>query len=434
MSYAEILIRSNEFNRRLADWRGEWISAARPNQLEPASEHWDTWLILAGRGYGKTRTGAQTAAYWGLKARGQRIAVIGPTQGDVRSVCFEGKSSGLQDVVPSYFIKSYSSSTLEMELINGSILVGKSAEKPDRLRGPQWHGGWGDEVASWGAAAGGVKNEGKRLTETWDNYQYGLRLGKRPRTILTTTPRPIDFIRNAVKDNTVHVTVRPTFDNEANLAPSAVAKLKRVYGNTRKGQQELYGAILSENDNALWKVLQLEELRISDIPDGVEIVQTAVAVDPAVTKTDESDETGIVVVGLGDNGHCYVLADFSGSYSPAEWAKVVLVAYERFEANCVIAETNQGGDLVEFTLKSFARDKVFYLKKVHAKRGKYLRAEPIAALYEQGLVHHVGGFNKLEQQMVNFAGSTGEDSPDRLDALVYAVGHLALGTDAHAFW
>lgn len=430
---------SSQYTRELAHWRLRWLTSARPEQLLPPGD-WLTWLILSGRGWGKTRTGAEHIGYLAAKHPGTRWAVVGPTQNDVRSVCFEGES-GLLKVIPPYFVRQpngYNSTDLEIELINGSLIIGKSAEKPDRLRGPQFHGAWCDELASWGAAAVGVgkkKNEAKRLKDTWDNLTFGLRLGQRPRTIITTTPRPLDFLRAMLKDATCKVTKRPTFDNAANLAATAIETFKRVYEGTRKGQQELHGEILDSNENALWKPDQLEQLRVDAVPDGVTFLAIVLAVDPAVTSDEEeSDETGIIAAALGDDGIIYVLHDLSGIYSPRTWARLVLKTYERLQADCVVSETNQGGDLLEANLRAEADGHPFAYKGVHAKRGKYLRAEPIAAYYEKRKVRHVGHFQKLEKQMCDFVGSTADGSPDRLDALVYAVGELMQRTVRHAFW
>ena len=207
-----------------------------------------------------------------------------------------------------------------------------------------------------------------------------------------------------------------------------------IYEGTRKGLQELYAQILDNSEAALWKWTTLEKCRKPDEPDRSFFTRIVIAVDPAVTTEEDSDETGIVIAGLGEDGQVYVLEDLSGHWTPLEWAKLVLGAYSRWQADAVIAETNQGGDLVEANLSAHAEDEFFSFKGVYAKRGKYLRAEPVAAYYEKGKVHHVGRFDKLEKQMTDFVGSTTRGSPDRLDALVYAVGELMLGSFKHAFW
>lgn len=435
----EQLEAANQYSLQLAAWRLRWINEARPKQVLPAGD-WDYWLILAGRGFGKTRVGAEETGFYAASSPGVRCAVVAPTQHDCRSVCFEGES-GLLNVIPAYFIRNYNSTDLELELTNGSLIAGKSAEKPDRLRGPQWHWAWCDEIASWGAViagAGRKKKEAKRLQDTWDNLLFGLRLGKHPRVVITTTPRPLDFLRSLVKDAKCKVTEGNTFENWKNLAPSALATFRRIYEGTRKGMQELYAKILDTNENALWKPDQLEACRVKEIPDGVMLLYVVTGVDPAVTSEEDSDETGVVTAGVGDDGYIYVMSDDSLKASPRTWGKTVLSTYERFEANTIVGETNQGGDLVESNLRSVAMDgdKIihFSYKGVHAKRGKYLRAEPIAAYYEKGKVRHVGKFRKLEKQMCDFTGSTADGSPDRLDALVYAVGECMQRTVPHAFW
>lgn len=417
--YRRIISRASARTAALVKWRAGWIATARPKQLPPAGA-WDTWNVLAGRGFGKTRIGAEDIGYYAAAHPNVRCAVVAPTQSDVRSVCFEGES-GLLSIIPSRFISSYNSQQLEIWLDNGSLIAGKSAEKPDRLRGPQWHRAWFDELAAC-----------LRLQETWDNLQLGLRLGTDPRTIITTTPRPIDFLRKAVKDPRVVTTTGSTFENSANLAASALAKYREVYGSTRKGQQELYAKILDSSDSALWKWSLIEKVRSAERP--ASFVRIVIAVDPAVTSEDESDETGIIVVGLDENGTVWVLEDLSGRYAPREWASLVWLAYQRLDADAIVAEVNQGGDLVESNVAAVVDDGFFNFKSVRAKRGKYLRAEPVAAYYERGKVRHAGHFPELERQMAEFVGSTSAKSPDRLDALVYGVGELALGSVQHAFW
>jgi len=407
--------------RQLVRWRAEWIDTARSNQLAPPGE-WDDWLVLAGRGFGKTRMGAEEMGYQACARPGTRWAAVAPTQNDCRTVMFEGES-GLLNVIPGMFIKKFRADVLELELYNNSIIYGKSAEKPDRLRGPQYHGAWCDEIASW-----------QRLQDTFDNLKFGLRLGEHPKTIITTTPRPIPFLKDMLRrcegGNPRVVTSRgSTFENADNLAPSALRAFKEVYEGTRKGQQELYAEILDTNDNALWKPSQLDLCEVDEHP---EFVRFVVAVDPAVTTEDGSDETGIIGAGLGVDGLVYVCDDLSGHMTPHEWGRTVCSLYNRRQADKVIAETNQGGDLVVENINVV--DASVPVKKVHAKRGKYLRAEPVAAYYEKGKVRHVGRHHKLESQMLNYTGSTVQKSPDRLDALVYAIGELMQGTVGHDFW
>lgn len=434
MTLPSELTASNSYENALIEWRASWLADARPEQIAPPGD-WLTWLILSGRGWGKTRTGGEDTLWNALSIPKSRWAIVAPTNNDCRRVCFEGES-GILEKCPKYFRrkKDWRRDELELTLPNGSKLIGYSAEKPDRLRGPQHHGAWCDELASWGAVIrDGKKSEGQRLKETWDMLKFGLRLGVKPRVIITTTPRPIKFLRDLVKNPRAYVTTGSTFDNEKNLAGSALDEFREVYEGTRLGRQELYGDILSENENALWRAHQFEALgfRVGEYP---ELVRIVIAVDPAVTDADGSDETGIIAAGIDENRHVYLLADESGKYSPLQWAKKVLHLYERFDADCVTAETNQGGDLVESNLRAHAGEQFFRFKGVHAKRGKYLRAEPVAAYYEKGKVHHVGKYETLESQMTDFTGSLTNGSPDRLDAAVYAVTELMLGTVNHAFF
>lgn len=413
-----------------------WLNDARPEQVPPPGD-WDSWVILSGRGWGKTRVGAESTNYSGLSIPKSRWAVVAPTHNDCRRVCFEGES-GILNRLPQWFRdrSKFDRSNLELTLPNGSMLIGYSAEKPDRLRGPQHHGAWCDELSSWGAKIeNGKAAQGPRLKETWDMLEFGLRLGDHPRIIITTTPRPIKFLRNLVKNPRAHKTIGSTFDNAANLAASALRKFRDVYEGTRLGAQELHGAILSENENALWKASQFEAegFRVDEMPREV-YSRIVVAIDPAVTSVDASDETGIVVAGVLDSGDVDIIGDFSGKYRPLEWARLALGLYQRYEADCIVGETNQGGDLIESNLRALAEGTFFRFKGVHAKRGKYLRAEPVAAFYEKRRVRHCGKLYKLEEQMTEFVGSSSGESPDRLDAAVYAVTELMLGTVNHAFY
>lgn len=422
---------SNEYSRRLGAWRAEWLFRARPKQIAPRGD-WDVWNIIAGRGFGKTRIGAEESGFFATANPNTRIAVISPTQKDVRTVCFEGES-GLIARIPHYFIKNWNKSDLELTLINGSMLFGYSAEKPDRLRGPQFHQAWCDETAAWGASAVADGGEQQRLEETWSNLLFALRLGDRPRIISTTTPRPLEFLRKLRNAKKVVTTCGSTFENEANLAASAVRLMRETYEGTRKGRQELHAEILDNVEGALWSLDMLcgDKFRPDDLP---EMLSVVVGVDPAVTSASDSDEWGIVVAGLGEDGFIYVIADYSGQYSPRQAARIILTAYERHGANAVVGETNQGGDLVEGIIRAEDEDANFNFEGVHAKRGKYLRAEPVAAYYEKKKVRHYGRFEKLEKQMLEFVGSTKSGSPDRLDAVVYAIGRLMAGSNHHVFW
>ena len=393
--------------------RTDWLETARDKQLQPKTDHY-IWMILAGRGWGKTRTGAQDIVLYALRNPNSQCAVVAPTAGDLRRVCFGG-NSGILSIVPKecYLVspdqKGYSSSTTEMRLYNGSKITGYAASEPDRLRGPQFHRAWCDEVAAW------------RYPEAFDQLMFGLRLGEKPQCIITTTPKPSKLIKDLFSRKDTFVTSGNTFENEENLADSALAMLKEKYEGTTLGRQELYAEIIEDLDGALWTSKLIDESRL---PDGTEksLKQIIVAIDPAVTNNEDSDETGIVVVGKDHNNEYYVLEDATGKYSPDQWAKKAINCFYDWNADRIVAEVNNGGDLVERLLRGM--DLNIPYRSVRATRGKLVRAEPIAALYEQRRVHHIGYFPELESQMCSYMGET-KPSPDRLDALVWGLSELS---------
>jgi predicted phage terminase large subunit-like protein len=385
----------------------DWRSMARPEQLPPPGD-WSTWLILAGRGAGKTRTGAEWVRSLAEAARVPRIALVGPTAADVRDTMVEGES-GLLAIAPNSNRPTYEPSKRRLTWPNGVQATLFSSEEPDRLRGPQHGAGWLDELCSW-----------RNVQETWDNLQFGLRLGKRPRQVITTTPKPIKLLKELVKRDGQDVVVGRgrTADNAANLAPSFLSQIVSRNEGTRLGRQELNAEILEDVQGALWTRDLIEEGRRDRAPTMRRIV---VAIDPAVSVSESSDETGIVVAGLGADDHGYVLEDASGKYSPIEWARRAVALYRKHGADRVVAEANQGGLMVETTIRTV--DANISFKGVHASRGKITRAEPIAALFEQSRIHMVGTFPELEDQLCTYeAGSPG--SPDRLDAAIYALTEL----------
>jgi phage terminase large subunit-like protein len=346
---------------------------------------------------------------------GTRWAIVAATYGDARDTCVEGES-GLLSVLNRYrVVGNYNRSIGEVTLTNGSRIKLFSADEPERLRGPQHHGAWCDELAAW------------RYPETWDQLQFGLRLGTAPRVVITTTPKPTPLVRGLSERDDVQVTRGSTFDNAQNLSPAALAQLRARYEGTRLGRQELEGELLTDVEGSLWNAADIDDHRVSEAP---ELVRIVVAVDPAVSSGPDSDETGIVVVGKGSDGHAYVLADRSCRDTPSGWAHRAVHAFEEFgEIGTIVGEKNQGGDLIETTIRS-VRPTVPY-KGITAKVGKRLRAEPIAALYEQGRVHHVGTYRELEDQMTTWLPDSGV-SPDRLDALVHAVAELGLAKGSAA--
>lgn len=426
-----------------------WEFWSRPEQREPDGE-WRTWLLLAGRGGGKTRTAAETVRKKVKEGKARRIALVGRTVADVREVMIEG-SSGILAVSPPSERPHYEPSKRRLTWPNGAIGTTYSADVPDLLRGPEHDFAWADELAAWANP------------EAWSNLEFGLRIGD-PRVIVSTTPRPTTIIRQIIADATTRVTRWSTYANRANLAGAWLAKTLTKYEGTRLGRQELHADVLSDAPGALWKLDQIDQLRIRwpsvvDKTTGLfrlatplEIIQilklrvVVIAVDPAVTSGEDANETGIIVAGLGEDGHGYVLEDLSGQWTPGEWGAKVVDAYIRWDANRVVAEVNQGGDLVESNVLTALRDAReagkkgtdgLKVTKVHAAKGKRTRAEPIAALDEQKKIHHVGVYAKLEDQMTTWEPDlvTGlgpkkkilhSDSPDRVDARVWAFTDLMI--------
>ena len=378
---------------------------ARPNQIPPESSDWATWVALAGRGWGKTRTASEWLAWQASMNPNTRWAIVAPTFSDARDTCAEGPS-GIVTVLREYeTLKDYNRSMGEIILTNKSRIKLFSAEEPDRLRGPNFHGGWFDELAA-------------QNPDAWDQYKFALRLGAHPQTVITTTPRPTKIIK-ALLDRDDTVVVRgSTFDNANNLSPTALAELRLRYEGTRLGRQELYGEVIDDVEGALWSRDIIEAGRVTEFPP---LVRLVVGVDPAVTSGENSDSTGIIVAGVSSDGHYYVLEDCTMKGSPDQWARIAVDAYHRHGADRIIGETNNGGDMIELLLRQV--DPTVSFRKVTATRGKLVRAEPIASLYEQHRAHHVGGFPELEDQLCSYTIDS-KDSPDRMDALVWALHEL----------
>ena len=397
--------------RELAAVAYDWSLWARPEQTMPRDADWRVWLIMGGRGFGKTRTGAEAVrSLVKTTGRGGRIALIAPTSADGRDVMVEGES-GIMNVFPPNERPVYEPSKRRLTFRNGCAATLFSAEEPERLRGPQHHHAWCDECA--------VYPDPKLL---WSNLKFGLRLGENPRIIATTTPQAGNKeLRELIADSATRVSRGSTFDNRANLPAAILADFERVYGGTRIGRQELEGELLAEAEGALWRYQQIEALRVRTAP---EFVRVVVAIDPSVTSGPDSDEVGIIAAGLGVDGHGYVLRDLSGRMSPDDWAQRAVAGYDSLDADKVIAEANNGGDLIASVIRTVRPSIPF--EKVHASRGKLTRAEPVAALYEQGKVHHVGAaFADLETEMTNYAPGVTK-SPNRMDALVWAISFLML--------
>lgn len=388
----------------------KWRKTARPEQKTPEDDAWHIWLILAGRGWGKTRTGAEDIAAFALWNGGVRIAIVAPTFADARDVCVEGES-GLLSVLPRDSVQSWRRSMGDLRLTNGSRIKLFSADRPDRLRGPQHHRAWCDELAAW------------PNRDAFDQLRFGMRLGKTPQIVVTTTPRNTPLIRELLKqkNNGIFVTHGKTLDNRDNLPPRVLDQLIERYGGTRIGRQELDAELLDDTEGALWTRQTIDANRVLHAP---ELARIVVAIDPAMSSNAGSDETGIVAVGRDKDNIIYVLADWSCRDKPDAWAKRAVTLYEERRAHVIVAEVNAGGEMVERILRQ--SDARVAFKAVHASRNKVERALPIAALYEQGKVKHVGSLPKLEDQMCRFTmNGFAEGSPDRVDALVWAVTELS---------
>jgi phage terminase large subunit-like protein len=393
----------------LYDWRG---FNARPEQIAPDGD-WSIWLALAGRGWGKTRAGAE----W-IKEReasgARRIALIGETAADTRDVMVEGPS-GLLSIYPDGEKPIYEPSKRRVTWPSGAVATLFNATEPNQLRGPQFDTAWCDELAKW-----------RYARETWDQLQFGLRLGDDPRQIVTTTPRPIEVVKSilAGKEGSVSVTTGSTMENRSNLAANFLAHIQERYAGTRLGRQELDAELLGDLPGALWSMAGIDAYRLRDAPVMGRVV---VSVDPAVTNTENSDEHGIIVAGMAEDQRGILLEDASINGSPMDWAKRAVSLYRSWDADGIVIEVNQGGDMVAQTLRTVDPD--VNIIEVRASRGKHVRAEPIAALYEQGRVAHVGGFPELETQMTQMTttGFEGDGSPDRVDALVWAFTELFPG-------
>lgn len=421
----------------------DWKAWARTDQMLPEGD-WSTWLILAGRGWGKTKTGAETVRGWACGntplSRGmyRRIALVAETAADCRDVLVEG-DSGILNCHPKEFRPTYEPSKRRLTWPNGTIATLYNATEPDQLRGPQHDAAWCDELAKWAYAR-----------ETWDQLQFGLRLGSNPRAIVTTTPRPIPVLREIINDLSTFKTYGKTMDNKGNLAKKFIDKIHKKFSGTRLGRQELDAEMLDDLPGALWTRAMFDppegsayrgRVLARDLP---ELVRIVVAVDPSGVKeaSDEGDTIGIIVAGIDSYDHGYVLADRSIKGGPAVWGRAVAQAYYDFKADRIVAEANFGGAMVEHVIRTVDED--LPVTMVHASRGKVVRAEPVSALYEQGRVSHVRGadnrnieygLESLEDQMclVGPKGYEGDGSPDRMDAAVWAITELMLDDESEGW-
>ena len=393
--------------REASNLRYDWGFWGRPNQHTPVVP-FTFWLILAGRGFGKTRTGAEWVRQ--QVRRFPLVNLIGATLDDARDIMIEGESGILaicpDDERPKYVDR-------ELRWPNGAKSLIFTADEPERLRGKQHMKLWTDEVGAW------------RYPESWDQAMFGLRLGAQPQACITTTPRPIKILKDLIANPRTIITTGSTYENRENLAASFFADIITKYEGTRLGRQELNAEMLDDMPGALWNRKRIDELRVKEAP---ELCRSCVAIDPAVSTKEDSDETGIIVAGKTTTNHAYILGDYSGVYTPQGWGEMAVRQFHAYKCDFIIAEANNGGDLVESNIR--AVDPNVPVKLVHASKGKFVRAEPAAALAEQGRYHHVGNFDKLEDQMVGFTVDFDRKkagySPDRMDAMVWGATELIL--------
>lgn len=392
----------------LDTYKYRWSLHAREKQRLPEG-NWQVWLMNAGRGFGKTRTGAETVRIW--KDKYPIIHLVGATSADVRDIMVDGES-GLTAITPEWEEMVYTPSKRRITWGNGSRALLFSADEPDRLRGPQCHKAWADELAAW------------RYPEAWDQLNMGLRLGDNPQVVVTTTPRPTKIIKELITSSNTHVTSGTSYENRDNLSNNFFDFIIKKYEGTRMGRQELEAELLEDVEGALWNNSMIERNRVKKLP---ELIRIVIAIDPGGRAKDDADETGIMALGLGKDGYGYVLADYSGIYTPDQWARKAVYAYEYYQADRMIAEVNQGWDLVQANVRTVSPNVSF--REIVAYKGKYLRAEPVAALSEQNRIKFHGAFAKLEDELTTWDATTGARSPNRLDAMVYGFTELMIKND-----
>jgi phage terminase large subunit-like protein len=392
-----------------------WWTVAREEQLPPECLWKDKliWLVLAGRGWGKTRTGSEWVRSIQAELPQSRGAIIAKDPGEARDVMIEGVS-GIMACSSKFDRPVWNPSLKRLTWPNGTQAGIFSSEDYDELRGPQHHWAWCDELPKW-----------RNAEQTWEQIQFGLRLGNRPRVCITSTPRPIKVLRQILKDPLTHVTKGSTYDNISNLSPMYRSIIAR-YEGTRLGRQELAAEVLDDVPGALWTYSMIDASRISEAPLNSDLARVVVGVDPTVGDGgEEGDECGIIVAARDSEGHGYVLADRTIRGRPEVWAKRAVDAYHEFEADRIVPEGNNGGKMIESTLRQY--DSTVPVKIVQASRGKITRAEPISLLYERGLISHVGSWPELEDQMCTYSAEDirgKQNSPDRMDALVWAFTEL----------
>ena len=383
-----------------------WLNARR-EQLPPEG-NWLIWIIMAGRGFGKTYAGANWLIEGHLNGTLINSGIVAATATDLRRYCIDGPS-GVIAQAPEYFKPKHVPSKVKLEWPNGTITDLFSSEKPARIRGPNLDGVWCDELSWW-----------MRVEECWDNLDFSLRFGKNPQRVITMTPRPIKLVRQIIKEDDVVITRGVTSDNAANLAASFLQRIQKKHGGTRLGRQELSGELLEDAEGALWKMDQLDQIRTYDDPP--KLTRTVVALDPSASSGEDADEAGIVVSGKDKQNRGHVIADHSLRGTPNEWGRKAIWAYHEYNANIIVAEKNQGGEMITEVLNNI--DKSVPVKLVHASQGKVARAEPVSILYEKYQIDHHGLFRELEDEMVNFVPNDVTESPNRVDALVWGLTEL----------
>jgi phage terminase large subunit-like protein len=408
LSNEDLILLREKRRRRAADAnQPSWTP--RPNQVSPTDE-WLVWYIQAGRGWGKTRTGAE----W-LYERARHVphvAIVAESFGEARDTCIEGES-GIKALHPDV---RFNRSLGELYFPNGCRGKVYSADDPESLRGPNNYAAWCDEIAKW-----------RYLKLTWDNLMFTMRKGERPQTVVTTTPRPLPFLKEIKARATTHLTTGSTYENLDNLSPAYIDIIVKPYEGTQQGRQELHAEDIEDTEGALWKRAWLEAQRLTRAP---ELIRIVTGLDPSATAG--GDEAGVITAGIGpcsctgeSETHGFVLSDDSVQASPEKWAAAAVTAYHKFKADALIAEDNNGGEMVSVTIKTVPHAPP--VKRIHASRGKHTRAEPISMLYQQRKVHHVGAFPRLEDELCSWV--QGDDSPNRLDALVWALTELMVGSD-----
>lgn len=407
---------------RLKTIKHNWGLHSRPSQRIPKGmgDEYAVWLLRAGRGFGKTRTGAEAVRELVDSGRARHIGIIGADPAEIRKTMLEGES-GILSCYPEDDPNrpTYIAGKKQVFWPNGAVGYLFSGEVPEKPRGAQFDMMWCDELAAW-----------KYPKQVWDMAMYCLRLdgpkGDPPFAIVTTTPKPTALIRELSNDKATFLTLGSSYDNMSNLS-AAYKRILSRYEGTRLGDQEIYGMLKDQDEDALWKYELIDQYRVlpTQVPPLVKVV---VSIDPMASKKGAEKrkvwkpESGIVVMGLGEDEHVYLLRDLSFTSSPREWAEKAIQAYHDYEANLIVLETNQGGDMAEEAITM--RDSSIKIRRIHAKDGKWTRAEPISLMSEKGMVHHVGSFRGLEDQLCNWTGKIGEPSPDRLDAFVHGATYL----------